>query len=115
MGSRALTSRETDLLKSVFGSGITFGSVKIHDEKWTVFQPGDTAMTPNREMYWPPAHTRRISRRRLCRNERGLSMKGRTSPFVPVCAPVSGVAIRLAHGDTWIKRGDGEKSASRRW
>jgi type VI secretion system secreted protein VgrG len=58
MSSRALTPGETTLLRSVFGSGITYSDVKIHDEKWMVFQPGDTAMTPNGEMYWPKAHYR---------------------------------------------------------
>src|SRR5581483_11280174 len=56
MSSRGLTSGEETLLRSIYGSGITYSSVKIHDEKWMMFQPDDTAMTPNGEMYWPPAH-----------------------------------------------------------
>ena len=56
MASRVLTSGETTLLRSVYGSGIDYQRVRIHDEKWAFFQPSDTAMTPNGEMYWPPAH-----------------------------------------------------------
>ena len=44
------------MLKDVFGSGIVYGSVRIHNYKWIVFQPDDTAMTPNGHMYWPPDH-----------------------------------------------------------
>ena len=44
------------MLRSVFGAGITYASVWVHDTKWAFFQPDDTAMTPNGEMYWPPVH-----------------------------------------------------------
>jgi hypothetical protein len=54
--SRGLTDDERDMLRSVYGSGITYSAVKIHNEKWHFFQPDDTAMTPNGQMYWPPAH-----------------------------------------------------------
>jgi hypothetical protein len=54
--TRSLTPGETTLLRSVYGSGITYSSVRIHDYKWFPFQPDDTAMTPNGEMYWPAAH-----------------------------------------------------------
>jgi hypothetical protein len=56
MSARSLTSGEIALLRSVFGSGITYASVRINNTKWFIFQPDDTAMTPNGHMYWPPAH-----------------------------------------------------------
>lgn len=46
------------MLRSVFGSGINYPKVKIHNGKWHFFQPGDTAMTPNGEMYWPSKYYR---------------------------------------------------------
>ncbi|HLK67358.1 MAG TPA: hypothetical protein VKU19_28175 [Bryobacteraceae bacterium] len=56
MGKRALTAGEIDMLKSVYGKGINYSAAQVHDEKWIPFQPDDTAMTPNGEMYWPPKH-----------------------------------------------------------
>ena len=56
MGSRALTPSEINILKSVFGKGINYSAAKVHDEKWIPFQPSDTAMTPNGEMYWPSGY-----------------------------------------------------------
>ena len=67
--SRTLTSGETSMLRSVYGTGITYSSVRIHDTKWFIFQPDDTAMTPNGQMYWPQAYyaadftTQSLSRR----------------------------------------------------
>lgn len=42
------------MLKAVFGSGITYNKVVIHNTKWAFFQPSDTTMTPNGEEYWNP-------------------------------------------------------------
>src|SRR5580658_68574 len=50
--SRKLTLGEITMLKSVFGSQITYDSVLIHDYKWWPFQPARTTMTPNGEEYW---------------------------------------------------------------
>lgn len=50
---RDLTAGEIALLKSVFASTITYASVKIHNYKAYFFQPDDTAMTPNGEIYFP--------------------------------------------------------------
>jgi hypothetical protein len=47
---------ETTMLKAVFGSGITYSSVRVHNFKWAFFQPDDTAMTPNGEVYFPEKH-----------------------------------------------------------
>jgi hypothetical protein len=54
--TRLLTTGETNMLKAVFGSGITYGSVRVHNFKWAFFQPDDTAMTPNGEVYFPEKH-----------------------------------------------------------
>jgi hypothetical protein len=53
--TRNLTAGEKEMLRAVFGTGITYSSVRIHNYKWFIFQPDDTAMTPNGQMYWPPA------------------------------------------------------------
>lgn len=53
---RGLTAGETALLESVFAKTIAFSSVKVHNYKYIFFQPDDTAMTPNGEIYFPPKH-----------------------------------------------------------
>jgi hypothetical protein len=50
---RGLTAGEIAMLKSVFASTITYASVKVHNYKYIFFQPDDTAMTPNGEIYFP--------------------------------------------------------------
>lgn len=52
---RPLTSGEIALLRSVFGNGITYSAVRIHDYKWFPLQPAGCTMTPNGEMYWNQA------------------------------------------------------------
>ncbi len=54
--SRALTNNETAMLRNVFGSGITYASVRVNNFKWFPFQPDDTAMTPNGQIYFPESH-----------------------------------------------------------
>jgi hypothetical protein len=54
--SRVLTLGETDMLKRVFGAGITYTSVRVHNHKYIFFQPDNTAMTPNGSIYFPEAH-----------------------------------------------------------
>lgn len=54
--SRSLTSGEITLLKSVFATTIDYGKVKVHNFKAYPFQPNDTAMTPNGEIYFPEEH-----------------------------------------------------------
>jgi hypothetical protein len=53
---RNLTAGEITLLQSVYSKTITYPSVKIHNYVYIFFQPSDTAMTPDGEMYWPPGH-----------------------------------------------------------
>jgi hypothetical protein len=44
------------MLSAVFGAGITYSRVRVHNFKRFFFQPDNTAMTPNGEVYFPPAH-----------------------------------------------------------
>ncbi|GAB1266613.1 hypothetical protein NBRC116493_34940 [Aurantivibrio infirmus] len=48
---RWLTSGEIALAKVIFGNAIDYSIVKIHDKKYTFFQPGFSGMTPNGEIY----------------------------------------------------------------
>jgi len=54
--TRALTPGEKTLLTSVYSATITYASVKVHNYKAYFFQPDDTAMTPDGEIYFPAAH-----------------------------------------------------------
>lgn len=53
---RGLTDGEIALLRSVFSNTITYSAVKVHNYNYIFFQPSDTAMTPNGEIYFPEAH-----------------------------------------------------------
>lgn len=53
---RNLTAGEIALLKSVYGKLIAYSDVKVHNYRYIFFQPDDTAMTPNGEIYFPEAH-----------------------------------------------------------
>ncbi len=54
--TRGLTVGEIRLLTSVFSRTIPYGKVHIHNYKAYFFQPDDTAMTPDGEMYFPATH-----------------------------------------------------------
>jgi hypothetical protein len=54
--TRAVTPGEISLLSSVFSGTITYSKVKVHNYKAYFFQPDDTAMTPDGEIYFPPRH-----------------------------------------------------------
>lgn len=56
VAKRELTVGETRMLRSVFNYHIDYMLVRVYDEKWAFFQPGDTCMTPNGNMYWPAKH-----------------------------------------------------------
>lgn len=49
--SRQLTAGEMKLAKDMFGSSIDLSRVRIHDEKYIFFQPDNSGMTPNGEIY----------------------------------------------------------------
>jgi hypothetical protein len=54
--TRGLTEGEKALLESVFASHIDYTATRVFGRKWQFFQPDDTAMTPNGNIYFPPAH-----------------------------------------------------------
>ncbi len=51
--SRPLTGRELLAARAVFGTAIDYRQVLVHRGKYIFFQPSDTAMTPNGEIYFP--------------------------------------------------------------
>jgi hypothetical protein len=53
---RSLMPGETQMLRSVFADHIDYRLTKVYGRKWQFFQPDDTAMTPNGNIYFPPAH-----------------------------------------------------------
>lgn len=51
--TRPLTRAEIALARSVFGDAIDLSTVVVHRDKYIFFQPDDTAMTPNGQIYFP--------------------------------------------------------------
>jgi hypothetical protein len=49
--SRSLTQGERDLARSMFRDSIDFSRVRVHDDKYMFFQPDNSGMTPNGEIY----------------------------------------------------------------
>jgi hypothetical protein len=49
--NRQLTQGEMKLVRSVFGDSINLPRVKVHDDKYIFFQPDNSGMTPNGEIY----------------------------------------------------------------
>ena len=56
--SRLLTAGEIEMTKTIFKDSIDYTKVKVHREEylWFGMQPDNTAMTPNGELYFNPAH-----------------------------------------------------------
>lgn len=52
-----MTAGEKTLATSVFKAEIDFSRVEIFNEKLAFFQPGDTVMAPNGNIYYPPGHS----------------------------------------------------------
>jgi hypothetical protein len=52
--SRNLTPGELLYAKEIFGADLNYQEVKIHNTKAYFFQPSDTAITPDGEVYFPP-------------------------------------------------------------
>lgn len=48
---RALTTGEINLARSIFQNSIDYEKVKIHPAKYVFFQPDNSGMTPNGEIY----------------------------------------------------------------
>jgi len=51
MQERLLTQGEIKLAEKVFKSSIDYSKVKIHNKKYIFFQPDNSGMTPNGEIY----------------------------------------------------------------
>ena len=51
--ARQLTPGEQAYAQSLFGAALDYGRARMHDEKAYFFQPDDTAITPNGEVYFP--------------------------------------------------------------
>lgn len=54
MTSRPLTQAETALARSVFGSAIDYGQVRLHHRKWWPFQPSRVTMAPDGDIWFHP-------------------------------------------------------------
>ena len=54
MTGRFLTPAETKLADSVFGSAINYDYVRINNRKWIFFQPRQTAMSPDGQLWFHP-------------------------------------------------------------
>ena len=51
MSDRSLTEGEIKLAKPIFKDSIDYSAVRVHDGKYIFFQPGNSGMTPNGEIY----------------------------------------------------------------
>lgn len=49
--ARVLTSGEIDMARDIFRRSILYHEVRVHDEKYMFFQPDNSGMTPNGEIY----------------------------------------------------------------
>jgi hypothetical protein len=54
MTSRALTPAELRLAEGVFGAAIDYDRVRIHSAKWIFFQPRNTVMSPDGDIWFHP-------------------------------------------------------------
>ncbi len=51
--TRNLTQGEVLLATQIFGGTIQYDKVRVHGARYIFFQPSDTAMTPNGEIFFP--------------------------------------------------------------
>jgi len=51
MKGRKLTTNEIQFTKGIYGDSIKYDQVKIFDEKYAFFQPDNSGMTPNGNIY----------------------------------------------------------------
>jgi hypothetical protein len=49
-----LTLAEIALAQSIFGNAIDYTSVRLHNRKWTFFQPRNTVMAPDGHVWFHP-------------------------------------------------------------
>jgi hypothetical protein len=52
--SRPLTKGETDLARSIFGDAVDYSKVRLIRGRWWPFQPRNSAMAPNGNIYFHP-------------------------------------------------------------
>jgi len=62
MTSRAMTIGEIKFAKSIFKNSIDYSKVKIHNKKFIFFQPSNSGMTPNGEIYMNGAYSKDYSK-----------------------------------------------------
>lgn len=57
-GKRSLTAGEVAMARKLFKDALDYTVVKVHNDEYLPFglQPDDTAMAPNGEIYFNPAH-----------------------------------------------------------
>ena len=54
MTGRPLTPAEVALARSVFGSAIDYGQVRVHNRKWWPLQPRGVTMAPDGHLWFHP-------------------------------------------------------------
>ncbi len=57
MTGRPLTPAETALARSVFGEAIDYAPVRLNQRKWAFFQPRNTVMAPDGQIWFHPRGT----------------------------------------------------------
>lgn len=62
MTSRTMTEGEIKLAKRIFKDSINYNIVKIHNEKYIFFQPNNSGMTPNGEIYMNGSYSKDYSK-----------------------------------------------------
>lgn len=80
MSGRTLTPGEISLAQRVFKDSLDYGKVKIHNQKYLPFQPDESGMTPNGEIY--------VSGSRTYENDYSLVKVGLKSFFIHEMAHV---------------------------
>lgn len=53
---RSLTGGEIAMLRPLFQDAVDYSAVRVYRGKWSVFQPDDTIMSPDGNIYYPPAY-----------------------------------------------------------
>lgn len=55
MTARPLSAAEVTLARGVFGDAIDYAKVRVHARKWAFFQPRETVMAPDGDIWLHPA------------------------------------------------------------
>ena len=62
MASRIMTTGEIKLASQIFKTSIDYSKVIIHDKKYIFFQPENSGMTPNGEIYMNGSYSKDYSK-----------------------------------------------------